>query len=63
MTKETKEINNENDIESKFITVSKSKNSLIITNKKNNYYIDDFNGVWNDKFELIGAHQNDNRYL
>jgi hypothetical protein len=28
-----------------------------------NYYMDDMNGVWNDKFQLIGAHMNNKIYL
>lgn len=40
-------------------------NNYLVADKdiKNNYYLDDFNGVWNDKLEIIGAHENGKVYL
>lgn len=38
-------------------------NYYIITDKKDNYYLDDFNGVWNEKLELVGAYENNKIHL
>lgn len=38
-------------------------NNYIVTDKKDNYYLDDFNGVWNENFELVGAYENNKIYL
>ncbi len=47
--------------------ISKKKvyNNYLVADKdsKSNYYLDDFNGVWNDKLEIIGAHENGKVYL
>jgi len=49
------------------IVVNVKKNNkisgYIVVDKKDNYYMDDFNGVWNEKLELIGAYDNDKIYL
>ena len=42
---------------------TKRNNYYIITDKKDNFYLDDFNGVWSSNFELIGAYENNKIYL
>lgn len=64
--KKNKEIilQDDNEIINKIVNnVQKVNNNYIVTDKKDNYYLDDFNGVWNANFELIGAYKNNKIYL
>lgn len=35
----------------------------MITNKINDYYLDDFGGVWNSKLNWVGSYVNNTIYL
>ena len=47
------------------VTKKKTYNNYFVVDKdiKNNYFLDDNNGVWNDKLQIIGAHENGKVYL
>ncbi len=47
------------------VTKKKTYNNYFVVDKdiKNNYYLDDNNGVWNDKLQIIGAHENGKVFL
>lgn len=51
---------NINDIKPKKNTII---TATIIADKIGDYYYDDYGGIWNNKFEWIGSHDNNKSYF